>query len=185
MIVLDHQVIDEVVGFCKSRFKPLVFDADGLFYISENPDILRDYPSPVLLTPNIMEFARLKGADAEHGPASFLELAKNITILCKGPSDKILNRGVSVEVSGGGSGRRCGGQGDLLSGAASTFMAWALQQMEPSTMGCDLRPVVAAYAACKLTRGCNEKAFEKFGRSMTTGDMIPEIHPVFSHFFAE
>jgi hypothetical protein len=65
---------------------------------------------------------------------NFLEQADNITILCKGREDEIFNKDAHVKVTGGGSGRRCGGQGDLLSGAAATFLTWALQQDELSQL---------------------------------------------------
>nr|XP_974937.2 PREDICTED: ATP-dependent (S)-NAD(P)H-hydrate dehydratase [Tribolium castaneum] len=177
------KVIDEVVEMCKVRKKPLVIDADGLYYVSINPDVLREYPSPVILTPNVMEFTRLIGSNGEGNKkeqsGNFLALAKNITILCKGHDDEIFNREALVRVAGGGSGRRCGGQGDLLSGAVSTFLAWALEQLKP----CDNRPLIAAFAACKLARACNARAFAKYGRSMTCSDMIHEIHPVFDELF--
>ncbi|RZC39040.1 Carb kinase domain containing protein [Asbolus verrucosus] len=171
---------------CKVRRKPLVIDADGLYYVSINPEILRDYPSPVILTPNIMEFARLIGSNGEGNKkeqsANFLALAKNITILCKGHDDEIFNREAHVTIREGGSGRRCGGQGDLLSGAVTTFLAWALEQLKPSS-GSDNRPMVASFAACQLARSCNERAFAKNKRSMTCTDMIREIHPAFDELF--
>lgn len=180
-------MVDEVVELCRARKKPLVIDADGLYYVSIKPDVLRDYPSPVILTPNIMEFARLIGSNGEGNKKeqsrNFLEQADNITILCKGREDEIFNKDAHVKVTGGGSGRRCGGQGDLLSGAAATFLTWALQQDELSSCQCDNRPVIASYAACKLARACNEKAFAKYGRSMTCTDMIREIHPAFVELF--
>lgn len=172
---------------CKVREKPLVIDADGLYYVSINPAVLCDYPSPIILTPNAMEFTRLIQSNGEGNKkeqsGNFLALAKNITILCKGHDDEIFNRETHVKVSGGGSGRRCGGQGDLLSGAVSTFLAWAWQQLKPVGSVCDNRPVIAAYAACKLARACNEKAFAKYRRSMTCSDMIQEIHHVFDELF--
>ncbi|KAJ3657640.1 hypothetical protein Zmor_009427 [Zophobas morio] len=182
------KVMDQVLSLCRSRRKPLVIDADGLYYVSLNPDVLRDYPSPVILTPNVMEFARLIGSNGEGNKKEqsqkFLALAENITILCKDHVDEIFNKTSHVSVAGGGSGRRCGGQGDLLSGAVTAFLAWALE--EPTRLsGCPPhdRPVIASYAACKLARLCNQRAFAKFGRSMTSTDMIKEIHEAFEEIF--
>lgn len=83
-------------------------------------------------------------------------------------------------MSGGGSGRRCGGQGDLLSGAVATFLGWSLSPVgNPIENG----EVVACFAACKLTRECNARAFKKMGRAMTCSDMIAVIHEVFKDEF--
>lgn len=134
-----------------------------------------------------MEYQRLIGI-AEEGnkmeqSKTFLALAENITILCKGHEDEIFNKEATLKVTKGGSGRRCGGQGDLLAGSVSTFLAWALETLEHTASGHDNRPLIAGYAACKLTRTCNERGFSKKGRSMTCSDMIQEIHEVFDGLF--
>ena len=43
--------------------------------------------------------------------------------------------------------------------------------------------ILAAYAASTLTRTCSNLAFPKHGRSMTTTDMIDEIHFAFEKLF--
>lgn len=174
--------IGEIIKKCKEKGKPLVVDADGLFYLSRNPEALVDYPSPgVILTPNKREFANLLHLDAAEEPkeklSAFLKLAKNAMILCKGQEDEITNGEKTLKVSGGGSGRRCGGQGDVLAGSLTTFYAWALQGDVPDGA------LIAGYAACRLVRECNARAFRKKGRSMLASDMIEEIHPVFEDLF--
>lgn len=174
-------VIESIIGICRNKKKPLVIDADGLVFISEKPDVIKNYPAPVVLTPNIMEFGRLVGQNTGDGTkversSTFLNnLGGQITILCKDHEDEIISNGKSVKVSGGGSGRRCGGQGDLLGGSLSTFLTWALEKQ--------FEPTVACFAACRLVRDCNARAFAKFGRSMTAADMIHEIHYVFQDNF--
>lgn len=128
-----------------------------------------------------MEFNRLVG---QNGDGTKLERSKifldslgdsNVTLLCKDHEDEIISKTEHYKVCGGGSGRRCGGQGDLLSGAVSTFLAWAVMKNE-----C---PSVACYSASRLTRDCNSRAFEKYKRSMTVTEMIKEIHDVFEEKF--
>jgi ATP-dependent NAD(P)H-hydrate dehydratase len=68
-----------------------------------------------------------------------------------------------------GSPRRCGGQGDLLSGALGTFLFWSSRSNQS--------PPSAAYSASLLARECAGMGFEKFGRSMVASDLIPLIHP--------
>uniref|UniRef100_A0A6P7GC00 ATP-dependent (S)-NAD(P)H-hydrate dehydratase n=1 Tax=Diabrotica virgifera virgifera TaxID=50390 RepID=A0A6P7GC00_DIAVI len=175
-------LIEQVIQECRNRKKPLVIDADGLFLISLKPELLKDYPAPLVLTPNVMEFCKLTGEPCDSN-SDKLERSKDILklfgpnalILCKGHDDEILANGKVTKVVGGGSARRCGGQGDLLGGALSTFLHWALLKGE--------EPAVACFAAATLTRKCNERAFAKYGRSMTTTNMIAEIHSVFDEYF--
>ncbi|CAG9855950.1 unnamed protein product [Phyllotreta striolata] len=174
-------VIENVINSCREKKKPMVVDADGLFLLSKKPQLIKNYPAPVVLTPNMMEFNRLVGQTTGDGTnlersTDFLNrLGGNITILCKGHEDEIISNGKSAKVAGGGSGRRCGGQGDLLGGSLATFLAWAVTNNED--------PVVACYAAARLARECNAKAFAKHGRSMTTTNMIEEIHEAFAENF--
>jgi ATP-dependent NAD(P)H-hydrate dehydratase len=48
-----------------------------------------------------------------------------VTILQKGPKDLITNGKLTKHVSEAGALKRCGGQGDILSGLTGTFLAWA------------------------------------------------------------
>lgn len=81
-----------------------------------------------------------------------------------------------------GSSRRCGGQGDLLSGSLGVMVHWALRAGPERTNGSSPL-LVAAWGACTLTRECNHQAFQKYGRSTTTTDMIAEIGTAFSRLF--
>ena len=89
---------------------------------------------------------------------------------------------LSVEEKG--SPRRCGGQGDLLSGSLATFLYWASRAESSNSEG-NSAGMTAAYAACLFTKQCASRAFSKNGRSTTTTDMIKEIHPSFEHLFGE
>nr|XP_022920153.1 ATP-dependent (S)-NAD(P)H-hydrate dehydratase [Onthophagus taurus] len=184
------EVIKEIIEIGKEKCKPLVIDADGLFLISKEPSILNNYPTPgAILTPNIMEFARLLGSDnpksikEEDAKRLFESWGPNVTLLCKGEQDILIDNSKTVKLSLGGSGRRCGGQGDLLGGSLAVFFTWALQHKLDVDVPHDDRPMIACYSACKLIRECNSRAFKKFGRSMTASDMIPEIHGVFDDYF--
>lgn len=98
---------------------PLVVDGDALFLLSQQPGLLRGHPACVL-TPNAGEWERLAS----------LDLGPGLCVLRKGAVDHVLFTGAAdgapaAEVAGGGSARRCGGQGDVLAGAVGTFLAWA------------------------------------------------------------
>ncbi|KAI4462458.1 atp-dependent (s)-nad(p)h-hydrate dehydratase family member [Holotrichia oblita] len=184
------QVIEGIIEVGKRKQKPFVIDADGLFLISEKPSILNDFPSPgVIITPNVMEFNRIFGFESK--PSIEDPNVKNrfdcwgnfVTVLRKGGEDTIMDYAKQISLSLGGSGRRCGGQGDILSGALGIFYAWALLHKLDVCVPHDDRAMIACYAACKLTRECNTIAFKKLGRSMVASDMIQEIHGVFEQYF--
>ncbi|XP_036156309.1 ATP-dependent (S)-NAD(P)H-hydrate dehydratase isoform X5 [Myotis myotis] len=106
----------------------------------------------------------------------------NVTVVQKGEQDVISDGEQVLECNLQGSNRRCGGQGDLLSGFLGVLVQWALHAGPEKTNG--FSPLlVAAFGACSLTRQCNHQAFQKYGRSTTTSDMIAEIRPAFSRLF--
>ncbi|XP_044758104.1 ATP-dependent (S)-NAD(P)H-hydrate dehydratase [Coccinella septempunctata] len=182
-------VIKQVINSCKKLKKPMVIDADGLFLLSKDINLIKDYPNKLILTPNIVEFSRLVGsADKQKyrsNSAKLFDLCSNLTVLVKGQEDLIFDKMVEARVTGSGSGRRSGGQGDLLAGAISTFLAWSMQKEVSAECEdtYDDRALVATFAACKLVRECNRLAFSKLGRSMTALDMTHEIHTVFDYYF--
>lgn len=189
------KVAIELIGLCRDLKKPLIIDADGLFLICQKPELIKDYPG-LILTPNAMEFSRLVKAflDRTVQPAPVVKISelkhladaigRNVVIINKGAKDVIVDglkgsEAISCTVSG--SGRRCGGQGDLLAGALSVFWWWAISA-GPSEMALSA-PVTACYAASRLTRECNAAAFKEKQRGMLTTDMIEHVQPVFARLF--
>ncbi|XP_063215627.1 ATP-dependent (S)-NAD(P)H-hydrate dehydratase [Bacillus rossius redtenbacheri] len=192
------KVVAGIIDICRNdpgpKGKPVVIDADGLFLVTNTPDVIRGYPHGAILTPNAAEFSRLakvvlgESWEATSTPDSgrVLQLARtlgpDITVVHKGAVDVIAHGSgrVVAECAAMGSNRRCGGQGDLLSGALGLFYAWA---SAPTARLAHPGGVVAAYAACRLARQCNQLAFRKHGRSVLTTDMIQEIHSAFECLF--
>nr|XP_003704420.2 PREDICTED: ATP-dependent (S)-NAD(P)H-hydrate dehydratase isoform X1 [Megachile rotundata] len=189
------KTIVELISICREMKKPLVIDADGLFLVSQKPDIIKEYPG-VILTPNAMEFSRLvKGVlDKSIQPTPMVKandvkhladaLGKNVVILHKGAKDVIADGHKGTEaVSCGlaGSGRRCGGQGDLLVGALAVFWWWAI--CAGSSESAVSAPIAASYAASRLVRECNTSAYKIKQRGTLTSDMIEQIQPVFARIF--
>lgn len=172
------QTVSELIRFCRQLEKPLIIDADGLFLITQDINLVRDYPG-VILTPNAIEFSRLFGNIREAIPTQMKKLGCGVTVLEKGLHDRIYDSltAEKYECSEGGSGRRCGGQGDLLAGAIATFYYWALEKDETNAA------LVACFAGSFMAKECNRLAFEIYGRSMTTSDMIKQIHKVFEENF--
>ena len=104
------------------------------------------------------------------------DLAKSLscTVLLKGNEDSISNGQVSVVCSEEGSPRRCGGQGDVLSGLAGLFLYWAMKQnLEQSA-------VAAAWVASKTVKKASKIAFAKKSYGMSAQDIIEELSTLVS-----
>lgn len=181
----------EVIEKSKARNIPIVIDADGLWLVTQQPSVIQGYQKGIL-TPNFMEFTRLYEAlhhesmDSNDHQRSVLQLSVamgNLTLVLKGEQDLITDGNKVYSCSLEGSGRRCGGQGDLLSGSMGVLAHWAHAASTAGMIRSVNPSVVAAFGACSLTRQCNSQAFQRHGRSTTTTDMIQEIGPAFKRLF--
>ncbi|XP_026491999.2 ATP-dependent (S)-NAD(P)H-hydrate dehydratase-like [Vanessa tameamea] len=177
----------DIINICRELRKPLVIDADGLYALYKNITILKNYPSPgVILTPNNAEVKRLKEA-IPLGDTNWYEYwGDYVTVLEKGEQDQYHSNFERFDwcLNEGGSGRRAGGQGDILAGSLGTFFNWALKaNLCENNQSISLAQSVASYAAAKFTRRCNYKAYRSHGRSMIASDMLNEIHSTFDELF--
>jgi len=184
--------ISIVIDKCKVHNIPIVIDADGLWHLTNNPNVIRGYKKAVL-TPNAMEFSRLVHSVLKRGevapavhpdPSAVMEVSQalgGVTIVHKGSSDVISNGTWTEQCSQDGCPRRCGGQGDLLSGSLSVFLFWALKQQQHEQHDCP--GVIAGWAAARLTRACAAQAFAQHGRATTTTDLINELESAFARLY--
>lgn len=51
-------VVAKIIEKLREMDKPMIIDADGLYLITNNIELIRNYPK-VILTPNSVEFSRL------------------------------------------------------------------------------------------------------------------------------
>ncbi|KAH8104299.1 Ribokinase-like protein [Phellopilus nigrolimitatus] len=193
------------VSIAREQKMYLVFDADGLFLVGNEPDVVRGYEKAIM-TPNVVEFKRLSEAvniDPSTEPSKRAHLVSQalggVTVIQKGAKDLIAvhpssSEPQTAEIDAPGGLKRCGGQGDVLSGAVGAFLAWGKcfedgawgsqsaseAQIPPSRI-----PFLAATAASILTRTTSRRAFAKNGRSVITADLIGEIGPAFEEVFGE
>ncbi|KAG0724074.1 ATP-dependent (S)-NAD(P)H-hydrate dehydratase [Chionoecetes opilio] len=184
--------LGHVLEAAKDRQLLIVLDADALFYLNENYDTIQNYPN-ALLTPNKVEFARLyravmkadmrvEGVTAEHVQQVARRLG--VTIACKGAVDIIASGDNLLRCEVAGSPRRCGGQGDVLSGAAAVLLYWAYGTAAATEEPPIYPPtVLAAWGACALTRRAANLAFSQRGRGTLTTDMLPCIPQAFTSLF--
>lgn len=165
------RIIQEV----RKRSMPLVIDADGLFLVQNNPGVIKGYKHAVL-TPNVMEFKRLKSSVGLEESSTLEELCRafgGLTILEKGNVDSISNGTTTIKNEIKGGLKRVSGQGDTLSGTLATFLAWKLafqQRLWPTqdTFEDEDLYLLSAFGASAVTRYASRKAFEEHGRAVLT-----------------
>ena len=179
---------------------PMVIDADGLWIWNQATFDVGPFTKKnktVVVTPNAIELKRLM---SRYGTRDLsYNLSGNVVVVEKGKEDHIHEghtdklEGLKLVARNEGSPRRCGGQGDILSGCIATFLSWGSKGDYPSSWPDDDFPLrrkatswkaVAAYAGCHLTREASRRAFAKRGRAMLCTDLVDEIGPSFSELFA-
>lgn len=116
-------------------------------------------------------------------------LGPGVVVLQKGECDIVALGPKVAVVAGGGSPRRCGGQGDILAGCVGVMSAWgAAATTPPTAMIDDLvqeRLVAAAFGASLIVRAAAETAFASHRRATTTPEIISCIGPAFERTFPE
>lgn len=179
---------------------PIVVDADGLFLINSQPDLVRGYKD-CILTPNVVEFARLakaSGVDAEHGDQrqvcqKLAQALGGVCIVQKGKHDCISNGQSTIISDSQGGLKRSGGQGDTLTGSLGTFLAWRQAYHEglwespegTDRMSREASLLAVAFGGSIITRECSRMAFEKMGRSLQASDLTDEVHASFLRLVGE
>uniref|UniRef100_A0AC34FFR4 ATP-dependent (S)-NAD(P)H-hydrate dehydratase n=1 Tax=Panagrolaimus sp. ES5 TaxID=591445 RepID=A0AC34FFR4_9BILA len=166
----------------------MVIDADGLFIAEQDISALRGCHN-VILTPNHREFEHLWEAAfpstklGENIKECVQKVAKElgIVVMRKGKSDIISDGDRVIECSDKSSPRRCGGQGDLITGATAIFAHWAKMKF-PDAKCPKTRLLRGAYAASRFIRYTGFSTYRTHGRSMTASDMIGNIGNAVRHF---
>ena len=148
----------------RARAMFVVLDADALWMIGQDVSLVKGYRRGVL-TPNVVEFRRLcaqvgVGEDVQEGERA-VEVSRRlggVVVLEKGARDVVasdttgeeadldtsgirvqegdgekVREVVEVDVEGGM--KRCGGQGDVLSGCVGAMLAWG-KCYEEGAFGC-------------------------------------------------
>ncbi|KAF8940359.1 hypothetical protein BGZ58_006822 [Dissophora ornata] len=175
---------------------PIVIDADALFLIQNEPDLVQGY-AKAILTPNLVEFGRLcdvKNVDVEDSESekaavqTLSQAFDGVIVVRKGPNDIISNgKTVHVVVNEGGL-KRSGGQGDILAGMIATSLAWGVayeknvwDHSHPVLE--EEVPLIACFGACIINRECSRLAFNKHKRAVQASDVLEEIGPFFFNFY--
>ncbi|KAI8909642.1 Ribokinase-like protein [Gorgonomyces haynaldii] len=183
----------EIVNQAKLKDLVIVLDADALSIVDKQTVDGGSF----VLTLNVNEFGRVvKRLEIQQGNMieTSKELAKQlgVVVFAKGEQDCIATAETVIQSDERGGPRRCGGQGDILTGILSAFLAWRqcakrgnwqspLQTRDPvqvmeSTLDC-------CWNASYLLKRCNLSAYEKYHRGIQTGDILKEISTVFHELY--
>lgn len=199
---LMQDTVAEVIRAARKANLSLVLDADALFTIQNDPDLIRGYEECVL-TPNLVEFNRLAKAlgvnassnptsdeDAKNGCKAVAQALGGVVIVRKGRQDWISNGKHTFVNDLQGGRKRSGGQGDTLTGSIGTLLAWRKFYLEH---GWDTRGsfskgetlTLAAWGGAAITRECSRRAFVKMGRSLQASDLTDEVGGAFLGLIGE
>ncbi|KAF9337793.1 hypothetical protein BGZ91_009244 [Linnemannia elongata] len=190
------QTAKHAIEVAREQDMPIVIDADALFLIQSDPEVIKGYKKAVL-TPNLVEFGRLcnvmnvdtEDEEAEQPAVQRLSQALGgVIVIQKGKAD-VISDGQKVQVVDNEGGlKRSGGQGDILTGLVATSLAWGLayekdvwQHTHPVKQ--EDVAMTACFGACVINRECSRLAFEKHKRALQSSDVLAEIGPFFNLFF--
>jgi NAD(P)H-hydrate epimerase len=141
--------------------KPLVIDADGLNCLAATEDGLRlldDAQAEIVLTPHMLEFARLSGFSVDEIKADRFRIARafaaehRVTLVLKDSNTVVAGKDGSVYMNdNGNSGLSKGGSGDLLAGMIGSFLAQGAQPVQAAVCGVYLHAAAGDAAERQLT----------------------------------
>ena len=196
---LMQATVAAVIKAAREKNVPLVLDADALWLIQSQPELVHGYKECVL-TPNVVEFGRLAkavgiGEDElpDSGEAGCKKLAKalgGVLVLRKGPVDWISDGDKAIVGEGEGGKKRSGGQGDTLTGSIGTLLGYrSLYHEKIWDVEGDLSRqetlMLAAWGGSAITRECSRLAFLKHGRSLQASDLTEEVPVAFETLIGE
>ncbi|KAE9356697.1 hypothetical protein PF008_g3497 [Phytophthora fragariae] len=188
-----QEITRQIIAKAKEANLPLVLDGDALYLVSLEPETIKGYKNAIL-TPNAMEYARLCATTrllpnvdvaqaAKIPPAQLSEALGFPVVIQKGSVDTFSDGKITLKNDEFGCPRRCGGQGDVLSGAIGTFSAWT-KHLDLSNVDFTGNPLLlAAYGGSLVTRASASLAFDEHQRSMTAPDVLHNVGKGFVKVF--
>jgi ATP-dependent NAD(P)H-hydrate dehydratase len=187
---------------------PLVIDADALWFLADDAELREVLRTPLVhnngpriyITPNAIELDRLCQAVGVSDALALSDWFRGdsdgygrVVCVAKGRNDVVASANnaaeigsVKVVIDRASGNKRCGGQGDVLSGLLALFAGWtALHVREldvedySATSTVNITPeitaVAPAIAACATNRIAAASAFREHGRAMIASDMLMHV----------
>ena len=136
---LSESILEEVL---KNNTKPLVIDADGLNMLNDKFDIINNNDYKVVLTPHMMEMARLTGLSVRQIKENRLDVIRNFTynnrVVCvlKDARTVVTKHKMQYYVNTSGNNSMAkGGSGDVLAGIITALLAQGADEFTAACMG--------------------------------------------------
>lgn len=155
----------------KKAAAPVVIDADGLFHLAQNPEMIKALKGEVIITPHAKEMARLCEKSADFVEKNRMDLSLDfakkyqLTLVLKGNHTIITAPKGDLFINlTGNSGMATAGSGDVLAGMCAAFLA---QTKDAKSAAC-LSVYLHGLAGDLLS-------FKKSRASMTAIDIIDEL----------
>lgn len=151
---------------------PIIIDADGLFALSQDMDMLSDCSCSLIFTPHEMEFSRISGYSLEEikkdriGTSKKFATEFGVTLVLKGAKTIVtFPDGTQYINITGNNGMATGGSGDVLAGMIGAFAARGCTEYDSALLGVYYHSLAG------------DKAAELFGKNaLTPSDIISSIH---------
>jgi len=138
----SEETTELVRNICRALRKPAVIDADGIFALAGEFELISSMEADVILTPHAGEFAMLTGVQKEKLLNDKLSVVRSEskkllkTILLKGAPTLIGAKSGKVYVSNTGNpGMATAGSGDVLTGIIAGLMAQGLSSEQAGYAG--------------------------------------------------
>lgn len=175
----SFELFKKAVRFAVKKERTIIVDADGLYFLNKDRDILQLLNENCILTPHHGEFLRFIPTAAElikHQPWEVLQSfsAKNLFVTnLKGAPSMVSQQQQGIYINTNGNpGLAKGGSGDLLGGMIAGM----------TSAGIDA--VTACINANFIHGKAADNVIEKFGmRAFSLDDLMQEIKIVFKDFY--
>ncbi len=173
----QHRETKELIRRYVARLeKPAIIDADGLNSLAGHPDIIKESPAPLVLTPHPGEFKRLTEKSVPKEISEKIELAiatareLGCVLVLKGSPSLVANvDGTCYLNPTGNDGMASGGTGDVLSGMIGSFLAQGMSSIDAAVCAVYIHGLAGDFAAAEYTE-----------RSMIAGDMVDYLPEAFA-----
>lgn len=135
---------------------PVVFDADALNALAEQPEVLERHAGPRILTPHPGEFQRLTGGEKpllrQQSELAATELAVRcqIVVVLKGHRTFVTDGRQQEHNETGNPGMATGGTGDVLTGLITALVGQKLSPFDAARLGVHLHGLAGDLGAEEL-----------------------------------
>lgn len=144
------EIVKILLGECKV---PVIVDADALYAVSQNKEILQECTCDLIFTPHAMEMARLTGLDISYIEENRMHISREFSeetgavLLLKGHHSVVTAPSLVQYINNTGNpGMASGGSGDVLAGIIAALVARGVQTADAAAAGAYIHGVAGDIA---------------------------------------